>query len=661
MINLARLLIKGKSPLQFFDALYGKLKITLRSFFLSVQRKFLFQREKKWIEDRGEIRTVLNFSEYRQILLHHPEAHSDFIQEAEKALSGWTEVPGFGNKQIQLKPDPSSSREEAYSFRLLCRLDFIRPLVRTILTVENASPYVEAVERVLMEWEEARRCHYRWNSVDDAIRVLMLIETLLLLREKIKPEVYHSGIRTLLDSTWAVQSRRTRTGNHLIYEGLALFYAGSCLCGYHKSACWKKLGKHILEKAMADQIFADGMNAEMSANYHLITGANFLKAWVMGKKTGAEFSPAFCRKLAKMILQAERIRSCDGGFFAVGDSDRMAGKSREEREGRALAELGAILNGENRDSFLSLELEMLLAGLKPQVLAEIQKKETLLYACAGGYYILSNPSGNKLLFDVGPFGLSGASHHGHADSLAFEVHFQERRFLVDSGGFSYVDEEARAFARSTLAHNTVEIDELNSSEITGSFSFGRGANSMLIEKKEVSEGIILTAEHDGYTRLPSPVIHRRAIFWSTRLPLFLLVADYLIGEGVHQAQNTFHGDFDWEAQIEGANCAVWSANQGRVIQKCWSSAPIKMTIQKGVKESRWQGWVSPSFGDYRPAPVLAQSMQTAFPCICLNVFYAGQEPADALKISQDGCSIQLNQSFTLNWEWVDRRFKVDFS
>ncbi len=640
------------------SALYWRIILPCRRVWLKALRRGKYGREEKWLRFTSGLRGPLTGDEARAILQRHPEEQPSVFDEADKALSGWTEVPGFGRRSLEFERRPSFSGEEAYAYRLMTRLDFLKSLARAALVTEDPEEYIAAVEKILVRWSRVRAAGGRWDSVDEAIRALNLIETLSLLGEKLKPEAFRAGLKATLDAVWTVQANRARTGNHLIYEGLALFYAGCSLKDYHRSKTWRELGSRILREAMRRQVLSDGMNAERNTSYHLITGTNFLKAWVMGRRTNRRFPGWFNLKLAQMAVVADKLQAYDGSFFAIGDSDRMEGCSREEREARAFARLGKIIAHPSAGTTPGLELDLLLAGLDPGANMAFDASEGRSYIQAGGYHILRYRHGKTLLFDVGPLGMPGASHHGHADTLSFIADPPDSRFLVDPGGFSYVDEAARRYARSTAAHNTVRVDGEDSSQIIGSFGFGRGANATLTDAFEFEGGAVLSAEHDGYTRLEQPVIHRRALIWLVEFPFFLIIVDRLEGEGEHLVETFFHADSDWTAHRQEDECYLWIKENQRIQHRFWWNQLCRDRIAVGEKEPEWQGWVAPSYGRYLEAPVLIESCRGRMPVEAVNAFLKGEDEGDVLTLDGAHNSAEVNGKLKLRWKWDYDRLRV---
>ena len=65
--------------------------------------------------------------------------------------------------------------------------------------------------------------------------------------------------------------------------------------------------------------------------------------------------------------------------------------------------------------------------------------------------------------------------HAHADSLGCVAYVDGAPLLVDTGTSGYAPGPARDRERSTAAHNTVELDGTDSTEVWGAFRAGRRA------------------------------------------------------------------------------------------------------------------------------------------------------------------------------------------
>jgi uncharacterized heparinase superfamily protein len=128
--------------------------------------------------------------------------------------------------------------------------------------------------------------------------------------------------------------------------------------------------------------------------------------------------------------------------------------------------------------------------------------------------------------DVAPIGPDYLPGHAHADTLTFELSLFGQRWIVDSGCSTYAEGAERHRQRGTAAHNTVVVDDADSSEVWASFRVARRARVCELAVSEGKDQSTVTASHDGYLRLPGRVTHRRSV---TLCPTALEVVDNLNG------------------------------------------------------------------------------------------------------------------------------------
>jgi uncharacterized heparinase superfamily protein len=109
----------------------------------------------------------------------------------------------------------------------------------------------------------------------------------------------------------------------------------------------------------------------------------------------------------------------------------------------------------------------------------------------------------EMIIDIGQIGPSYIPGHAHADTFNFVMHTKGQPLFVDPGTSTYETNALRLQERSTKMHNTVEVDQKNSSEIWASFRVGDRADVKIIldEKDKV------VASHNGY----GATIHQRSM------------------------------------------------------------------------------------------------------------------------------------------------------
>ncbi|MDJ1131461.1 alginate lyase family protein [Streptomyces iconiensis] len=132
-----------------------------------------------------------------------------------------------------------------------------------------------------------------------------------------------------------------------------------------------------------------------------------------------------------------------------------------------------------------------------------------------GMTILRGPGEIWCRCDAGPHGFLAIAAHAHADALSVEVRHDGVDVLADPGTFCYHGQpEWRRYFRSTLGHNTLELNGADQSVSGGPFLWTRHARSRVLaaETAGASDGATARwcAEHDGYLRTEGAV-HRRRV------------------------------------------------------------------------------------------------------------------------------------------------------
>jgi uncharacterized heparinase superfamily protein len=154
-----------------------------------------------------------------------------------------------------------------------------------------------------------------------------------------------------------------------------------------------------------------------------------------------------------------------------------------------------------------------------------------------GYVRLQNARA-VVICDVASIGPDYMPGHAHADTLSFELSLGDQRVLVNGGTSTYEAGVERQRQRSTSAHNTVVVDQEDSSEVWGGFRVARRARpfGVLWAGGEDAGRLWLRGSHDGYRRLPGRVTHHRRWLLSAEE---LLIEDRLDG-GFNSASAMLH-------------------------------------------------------------------------------------------------------------------------
>ena len=237
----------------------------------------------------------------------------------------------------------------------------------------------------------------------------------------------------------------------------------------------------------------------------------------------------------------------------------------------------------------------------------------------GGYYIMRSSwddEANYMFFDCGPLGLGRASSHGHADALSFELYCGGRSVFVDPGTYVYnANRKWRDYFRSTMAHNTATVDSRNQSVIKSRMEWEGSANATVNRWITCEHFDVIDAQHDGYTHLKNPVIHRRIVFFNKQRG-YWVIKDLFIGKGEHTFSVNYHCRPDENIRQESNNFFLTRKNS-EILLTVTGEKEIKTKVVMGQKEPI-MGWYSEGYGEKVPAPVINIEWQGTTPTSLLS-------------------------------------------
>ena len=272
--------------------------------------------------------------------------------------------------------------------------------------------------------------------------------------------------------------------NHLWANAKALAFAGLFFDGPEADS-WLRKAESVFRREIPEQVLADGGHFERSTMYQATLTEDVLDLI----NVYAAFSPATAsdlagrfRAIAPRMLRWLRVMTHPDGkrsFF----NDAAFGIAAEYGDlARYADQLGLTVDA--------------------APLAPIEVLET------SGYARLENARAVAIC-DVAPVGPDYLPGHAHADTLSFELSIDNVRTFVNGGTSTYERGAERERQRGTAAHNTVVVDEQDSSEVWGSFRVARRARPFGVTWGQDAGACWLAASHDGYRRLPGRVVHAR--------------------------------------------------------------------------------------------------------------------------------------------------------
>ncbi len=328
-------------------------------------------------------------------------------------------------------------------------------------------------------------------------------------------------------------------GNHLLANAKALIFAGLFFKG-DEAEKWFQEGMQVLLRELPEQVLNDGGHFERSPMYHAIIFEDLLDLINIFKAYGRALPENWIASAEKMLAWMKGLSHPDGGvsFFndaAFGIAPRLA------------------------------DLEAY--AVKLGIAVSLSASAGLSRFDQSGYSRWESTNAVALL-DVARIGPDYLPGHAHADTLSFELSVYGQRLFVNSGTSCYGISEERLRQRSTAAHNTVEVDGENSSEVWGGFRVARRAKPENFNVYTDNEEVIVECSHNGYLRLPGKVTHRRR--WNCKKNE-MIITDTLVG-GFSQAKARLYFHPDVNVQKKENNLFTATLASGEKVEISVSGA-----------------------------------------------------------------------------------------
>jgi len=274
-------------------------------------------------------------------------------------------------------------------------------------------------------------------------------------------------------------------GNHLFVNGKALVFAGTFFEGQEADK-WFNKGLKIILIELQEQVLSDGANFELSPMYHCIFLEDLLDLIHLAKIFPSRFPEktldVFKTKANQMICWMESMTHPDGDIALFNDA--AFGIASKPQNIIDYAQRLAVT--ETRNSL-------------PTNLTRLEES---------GYLRLEDKD-QVLIIDVAKVGPDYLPGHAHADTLSFELSLFGERIFVNGGTSEYGSGVVRQYERSTAAHNTVVVDQQDSSEVWAEFRVARRAYPVDLQIKHSNGESTITCSHTGYERLRRGLRHKR--------------------------------------------------------------------------------------------------------------------------------------------------------
>src|SRR6185437_7952202 len=307
----------------------------------------------------------------------------------------------------------------------------------------------------------------------------------------------------------AFKSRGSSANNHVIAEAAGQLAACCAFPWFAESSRWRRKSARLLEDELIRNTFPSGIGRELASDYQCFVAELGLLAAVEAEAAGYPLSDASWQRLCAMVdsgaaLLDERLRpprqgDGDEGRALVLDPPASSRWSTLLAVGDAL--FGRLDWWPPTTPDAASSIIGALAG-PPRNIAGRPAQRPWQFADAGTTLLRTTSRQAPEIWcrcDGGPHGFLSIAAHAHADALSVEVRYGGVDVLADPGTYCYHGEPAwRSYFRSTIAHNTVQLDGRNQSADGGPFMWLRHANGTELGVRDIGDAAEWIAEHDGY-------------------------------------------------------------------------------------------------------------------------------------------------------------------
>jgi uncharacterized heparinase superfamily protein len=337
---------------------------------------------------------------------------------------------------------------------------------------------------------------------------------------------YADALRSLYQQVlWLEQNLELHIlANHYFENLKSLLFAGVFFQGTDADR-WKNLAVAELEEQLREQILPDGCHYERTPQYHCVILDDVLDLLELTNLASNLFYPRFVEQLKNIakrmsVFLADILNPLgqyplfnDSAFYDVAPLDIL--RRAEQLLGEALVvSSGAVAAG---------------------------RENAIVQHHAAGFY--GYRAGNDwFMIDCGGIGPAYQPGHTHCDFLSYELMIGGIPLVVDTGVLEYEPGAMRHHVRSTAAHNTVQVDDVEQSEIWGEFRVARRARKRSAEIRRRPEGIVFEGSFIGFFAV-GEILHKRLVHIETDLtglPVAWNIKDVVSGKGGHRLRSYIH-------------------------------------------------------------------------------------------------------------------------
>lgn len=426
---------------------------------------------------------------------------------------------------------------------------------------------------------------FSWRRIEAGIRCENWIKSFELIKNskhvtpkflsKFLNSLYQHGV--YLNSDF---SDFSKTSNWGVLEFHGLFNLSVFLSEFKLAKKWQQDAISNLTTCIKLQILEDGSQWEQSPMYHNEVFHCFLNVNLLAQRNNIELPKVIVEKTTAMAYANIKWQKPNYHQPMLGDSD--------DTDLRDLLTLAGIIFNDPviksrafdkinyETQFIATTQQMedynKLKAEQPSFLSTYQKS-------SGDFFMRTSWEENATYSSLHLKKLGCG--HGHDNILHFTIFANNRDYLIDGGRYTYVNNEWRAYFKSSKCHNTLGVDNLPNSIYQDSWTNNFEARAEGAFTKATAMYDYGEAINTAYTRLEDPVIMKRRM-------LFLKPNVWLLFDSFSaKKEHTYSQYFNFpDKQVEIVNNGI---------ETTFSDKNIRIQPIKNVEIKLTDEWHSPEY------------------------------------------------------------------
>lgn len=515
----------------------------------------------------------------------------------------------------------------------------LRSLMSIYLTEGNPE-YVTAIDGLIKDWvlsslpyPAKKSSTAMWRGLEASFRVKMWAQIFYGLMDH---EALSPATRLLLLSSIPEHAHYARhfhaKGNWLTMEMSGLATAAAAWPEFRDAPKWIAYSKARMTESLAEQIYPDGVQTELTSHYHYVALHNFDLFKQILAEIEEPLPEEFTRQIESMWQYLAYSMRPDGFGPLNNDSDRDYNRER-------------ILKAAGQYD----RPDWQYIASNGRVGEEPTNGPSVVFPNAGQVIIRSGfeKDAHWAFFDVGPWG----SGHQHNDKLHMSISAYGRDLLIDGGRFAYrgaIADTFRSYARSSESHNVLLID-----------GEGQAAGPKVSEAPISESSYQLTEAYDyatgdfsDFNNLEGTATHTRTVCYIREN--YWIVVDHINTDRPRDIQTLWHWHPDTKVNVQKKQVVATDNDRGNLRIVPIGKRKWDIELISGQHSPSIQGWYSERYNEYQAAiaSIYSTRIETSSSFIwllCPSEYAAPDLKVKVLSQTDEGIRLRVKGEET-QWE-----------